>query len=171
MVSIVDKFILIERELLHERFADFERGVLQDNIILCDAKSGVVLAFAGAMVVFCVDAFVGGHGHHFAKALFMVSAGAFLISCHFSLATVVPRLKRELHDHIFWEAPAYRLPVEGYVQQMLAIDVHLEHREKLRHLHMLAGICRSKFKHFHWAIRFGQAGFIVLILAELARIA
>ncbi len=53
---------------------------------------------------------------------------------------------------------------------MAALDVVLERRDKLTHLHMLAGICRTKFAHFQLAIRFGQGAFLVLVLAELARI-
>ena len=176
MVSVVERFAQIERELLHERFADFERAVLQDNIVLCDAKSGVLLAFGGAMVIFCIDAFVNGRGvgmgglWHAANALFLVSAVGFLVSCHFSLTTVIPRLRRGSDDHIFWEAPVFDLPVEAYVKKMEALDVVMERRDKLGHLHMLAGICRTKFNHFQLAIRFGQAGFLVLVLAELARI-
>ncbi len=176
MASVVERFAQIERELLHERFADFERAVLQDNIVLCDAKSGVLLAFGGAMVIFCIDAFVNGRSvgvgmlHHAANALFLVSAIGFLVSCHFSLTTVLPRLRRGRDDHIFWEAPVFDLPVEDYVSKMEALDVLMERRDKLGHLHMLAGICRIKFSHFQLAIRFGQAGFLVLVLAELARI-
>ena len=176
MVSVVERFAQIERELLHERFADFERAVLQDNIILCDAKSGVLLAFGGAMVIFCIDAFVNGRGegsgmlHDAANALFLVSAVGFLVSCHFSLTTVLPRLRRGHDDHIFWEAPVFDLKVEDYVEKMEALDVGMERRDKLGHLHMLAGICRTKFGHFQLAIRFGQAGFLVLVFAELARI-
>ncbi len=175
MVTAADRFAQIERELLHERFADFERAVLQDNIILCDSKSGVLLAFSSAMVVFCIDAFVGGRSgggwlHYAANALFLLAATGFLVGCHFSLTTVLPRLHRGREDHIFWEAPVFRLPVEGYVERMAALDVVLERRDKLGHLHMLAGICRTKFAHFQLAIRFGQFGFIVLVVAELARL-
>ena len=172
-----DSFVQIQRELLHERFTDFERGVLQDNIVMCDAKSGVLLAFAGAMVIFSVDTFANLHQpaagtwlKSAANALFLAAALGFLVSCHFSLTTVAPRLYRGRQDHIFWEAPVFRLPVEAYVEQMEALDASTEHREKLRHLHMLAGICRTKFGHFQLAIRFGQAGFLLLVLAELARI-
>ncbi len=174
MVSVIDRFARMERELLHERFADFERGVLQDNIVLCDAKSGVLLAFDAAMAIFCIDTFVGladarPHARLAAGALFILSAVAFLASCHFSLLTVLPRLHRGHQDHIFWESPVFDLPVEEYIEQMEALDATREHREKLRHLHMLAKICRTKFTHFQWAIGFGRAGFVILVLAELAR--
>ena len=90
MTSSVDELSRLERELLHDRFADFERSVLQENIVLCDSKSGVLLAFGGAMVIFCVDAFVASRSvhpdiaHWIARGLFLVSAITFLVSCHFS---------------------------------------------------------------------------------------
>jgi len=176
MVTVVERFAQLEHELLHERFADFERAVLQDNIVLCDAKSGVLLAFGGAMVIFCIDAFVNGRAagggalHQAANALFLISAAGFLISCHFSLTTVLPRLRRGREDHIFWEAPVFDLSVDDYVVKMEGLDAVMERHDKLGHLHMLAGICRTKFSHFQLSIRFGQAGFLVLVLAELARI-
>lgn len=178
MGSAAAKIAEVERALMLERFTDFERSVLQDNIVLCDAKSGVLLAFSGAMVIFCLDAFVGLHGaapqgsllHLGAIALFVLAAAGFLVSCHFSLATVLPRLRRGRPDHIFWEAPFFRLPVDSYVEQMLALDLAVQHEDRLRHLHTLAGICRSKFRHFQLSMRFGQASFVVLVLAELARI-
>jgi hypothetical protein len=172
MVSPIDRFIQFERRVMDERFADFERGVLQDNIILCDSKSGILLAFAGAMVIFSIDAvspYAGAWLSGVANGLFLVAAAAFLVSCHFALMTVLPRLHRAQSDHIFWEAEPYRLPVEHYVEHMLSIDV--AHHEKLRHLHMLASICRNKFNHFQWSIRFAQAGFLILVAAKLIRMA
>jgi Family of unknown function (DUF5706) len=159
----------------HERFMDFERGVLQDNIILCDAKSGVLLAFSGAMVIFCIGAFVDAHqasGRSITlmEVLLALAGLAFLVSCHFALTTVVPRLVRGRDDHIFWESSVFKLPVETYVAKMEALDPEVERRDMLRHLHMLSGICRSKFWHFGWAIRIAQLGFVLLVIAELTRL-
>ena len=177
MVTTIDRITRVEKELIHERFADFERGVLQDNIVLCDIKSGALLAFASAMVIFCIDAFVGGRGvgwtlHSLTNLLFLLAAAAFLFACHFSLTTVLPRLHRERgDDHIFWEAPIFDLSLDDYVDAMDRLERSVERRDKLSHLHMLAGICRSKYRHFQRAIRTAQAGFILLVVAELARIA
>ena len=160
-----------------DRFADFERGVLQDNITLCDGKSGVLLAFDGAMVIFCVEAFVELQRRvspsnllRESLALLFVAAGlAFLISCHFALTTVVPRLRRGKADHIFWEAPVFGLSEDRYVETMERLDVSVAWSDKLRHLHMLAGICKKKFSHFQVAIRVGQVGFVLLVAAEFGR--
>lgn len=176
MTSDDEQFSRLERELLHDRFADFERSVLQDNIVLCDAKSGVLLAFAGAMVILCIDAFVAEHTlrldalHWIAKGLFMLAAITFLVSCHYSLSTVIPRLRRGRDDHIFWESPVFDQPVESYIASMEQLDEATERRDKLAHLHMLSGICRAKFSHFVIAIRAARVGFLLLIAAELARL-
>ena len=178
MASTIETFARIEHDLLRDRFADFERGVLQDNIILCDGKSGVLLAFDGAMVIFCVDTFVDLQKHvpaldswrELPVALFIVSGLAFLASCHFALTTVVPRLRRGKIDHIFWEAPVFSLSEDRYVEEMRQLDVSTGWNDKLRHLHMLAGICKKKFSHFQVAIRLAQLGFLLLIAADLGRI-
>jgi hypothetical protein len=178
MPSTIEKLGQIERDVLHERFAYFERGVLQDNIILCDAKSGVLLAFTGAMIVFCLDTFVSlqraapaaDPWRQFAHALFLLAALGFLVSCYFSLATVVPRLRRGKADHVFWEAPVFRLSEDAYVAEMEKLDTKIERNDMLRHLYLLAGVCRTKFNHFQVAIRFGQIGFLTLVLAEFGRI-
>jgi len=177
MASTTRTFATAEHEL-RDRFADFERGVLQDNIILCDGKSGVLLAFDGAMVIFSVDTFVElqRHAARFdvlreGLALLFVAAGlAFLISCHFALTTVIPRLRRGKADHIFWEAPIFSLSEDSYVDTMRRLDASTGWSDKLRHLHMLAGICKKKFSHFQIAIRLGQIGFVLLVAAEFGRI-
>lgn len=178
MTSTVETFVGIEHELLRDRFADFERGVLQDNIILCDGKSGVLLAFDGAMVLFAVDTFAAlQRGLHtivlwreMSSAGFLLAALAFLISCHFALMTVVPRLRRGRADHIYWEAPVFGLSEEAYIEEMGRLDVSVAWSDKLRHLHLLASICKAKFRHFLKAIRLAQLGFLVLVLAELGRV-
>ncbi|WP_242136905.1 hypothetical protein [Sphingomonas sp. TREG-RG-20F-R18-01] len=48
---VVQRLDAFEADFMRERFADFERSVLQDNIILCDTKCGVLLAFTGTMVI------------------------------------------------------------------------------------------------------------------------
>lgn len=177
MPSSVQRFATAEHEL-RDRFADFERGVLQDNITLCDGKSGVLLAFDGAMVIFCVETFVELQRHaggfdllRESLALLFVAAGlAFLLSCHFALSTVAPRLRRGKADHIFWEAPVFSLPEDGYVEAMRQLDVSTGWSDKLRHLHMLADICKKKFSHFQVAIRLGQVGFVLLVAAEFGRV-
>lgn len=174
----LERFEIFEDEFLHETFADFERAVLQDNIILCDAKSGILLTFTGAVVIFCLNSVNLVPEPHriaawasLAETLgFIGAAASCLISCAFSFATIKPRIQREnADDHIFWEAPAFKLPVEKYVAQMHALDVRSAHNEKLRHLHTLAKVCRNKYAHLEHAMNFALVGFVLLVLAELAK--
>ena len=175
--AVLAELSTIDRDLLQERFVEFERAVLQENIVLCDHKSGVLLAFTGAMVVYCVSE-LGGHPlgslrgavSMVAPAALALSALAFLISSSFSLSTGMPRIVRGVtEDHIFWEAPAFKLPVEEYVAVMMGLDSRREHHEKLRHLHTLAAICRSKFANLRHAMTFAIVGFAVLVVGELIK--
>jgi predicted LPLAT superfamily acyltransferase len=168
----------VERELLLDQFAAFERGVLQDNIILSDQKSGILLAFSGAMVIFCIEAISSPHAANHAlnypvatiDALYLLAALGFLVSCHFSLTTVFPRIRHGRDDHIFWESSLYRLPADEFVARLRAIDVAAARDDKSRHIHTLAGICRDKFAHFRRSIQFAQGAFLLLVVAELARV-
>lgn len=173
----------LDRQLLHERFSDFsdfERSVLQDNIVLCDQKAGVLLAFSGAMVIFCLDALaepisgrrLGPWAGYAGSAALAAAALAFLVSCVFSLATVMPRLRRNAaDDHIFWESSVFKLPAAEYVEAMRKLDPEVERDEKLRHLHTLAGICRAKFANFRQGIHFALIGFGAVVIAELLKAA
>jgi hypothetical protein len=174
-----ERFEIFEDEFLHETFADFERAVLQDNIILCDAKSGILLTFTGAVVIFCLNSVNLVPEPHriaawasLAETLgYIGAATSCLISCAFSFATIKPRIRRETaDDHIFWESPAFKLPVEKYVARMHALDVRSAHDEKLRHLHALAGICRNKYAHLGHAMNFALVGFVLLVVAESAKV-
>jgi hypothetical protein len=175
-----DKLIGVERDVLRDRFADFERAVLQDNIALCDTKAGLLLAFTGAMVIFCIDAFVTVHAAPGAyqrfvgpamRGLFVIATIGFLASAQFSLTTVLPRMVRGAGDHVFWESPVFKLPVERYVAEMEILDPAVERHDKLRHLHLQAGICRRKFGHFATAMRLAQLAFVALVIGEVLRVA
>jgi hypothetical protein len=163
-----------EDDRMRDRFADFERAVLQDNIILCDQKSGILLAFAAALILICLEGFksadvhaAAGFAARAAQGLLGLAGLAFLVCSYFALTTVTPRIRRGRDDHIFWESPVFKLPVEDYVARFRVMDVAAERDNRTRYLHMLAAICRTKYRHFAVALRFGQAGFIALVLAEL----
>lgn len=177
--AAADRFSRVEAAFLHERFADFERAVLQDNIILCDAKLGILLAFSGAMVVYCID--MAGRAGALRPAAswtamaepwaFAVAAVGFFVTCAFALAAITPRVRphQANDDYIFWGARAYRQPLAAFLDEMHGLDVELEHDNKLRHLHVLASVCRDKFIHLRQAMNAAAAAFAILVLAELAR--
>jgi Family of unknown function (DUF5706) len=174
-----DRFTRVEAAFLHERFADFERAVLQDNIILCDAKLGILVAFAGVMVLYCIDmagrsGALRGASSRVALAEgwgFAVAAIGFFVTCAFALAAITPRIRphQAADDYIFWGAKVFRQPLPAFLDEMHGLSVELEHDNKLRHLHVLAGVCRDKFAHLRQAMNAAAAAFAVLVLAELAR--
>jgi hypothetical protein len=177
--GLIERFSRVEKAFLHERFADFERAVLQDNIILCDAKLGILLAFAGAMVVYCLETSThAGASPRVAPWIgqaeiwaFVAAAVSFFVTCAFCLTAIAPRIhrRREHDDYIFWEARAFRQPLPEFLKEMHGLDVEVEHDNKLRHLHVLAGVCRAKFSHLRHAMNAAAVGFAILVLAELAR--
>ncbi|HEY2707792.1 MAG TPA: Pycsar system effector family protein [Caulobacteraceae bacterium] len=171
--------VAADRETQHDRFTEFEREVLQDNIALCDNKAGLLLAFTGALVIVSIEAIANvpaGTGPYApaigltAKVLLLLGAGCFLASSHFSLTTVRPRIVRSRSDHIFWESPVFHLPVEEFVTALNTVAAETERAEQLRHLHLLAGICRSKYANFAMALRLGQTAFLALVAGELLRV-
>jgi hypothetical protein len=169
----------IEGDLLSDTFADFERAVLQDNIALFDTKASAVLAFSGVMVIYCIDSIATIHIASSAyvwilgpaiHALLVVAALGFLVSAMFSLSTVRPRLVSGGEDHVFWDSAIFRLPVAEYLTAMKALDPAVARDDKLRHLHLLAGICRNKIRHFRTSLYVAEGAFLALVAAELARV-
>ena len=64
----------------------------------------------------------------------------------------------------------FHLSADGYVDHMENLNPEIQRREKLVHLHMLAGICRNKIAHFFKAIRLAQLAFAFLVIGELMRV-
>ena len=177
---VVERLNEFEADFMRERFADFERSVLQDNIILCDTKCGVLLAFTGAMVILSLDALKALVGStrlseaasYAGAAAFVLAALGFLVSCGFSLATVMPRIRKDSpEDHIFWESAVFKQPVADYVAAMEGLGFAVEHREKLVHLHTLARVCRGKFGSLRHAMNTAIVGFAFLVIGECIKAA
>jgi hypothetical protein len=139
-----------------------------------------VLAFSGVMVLYSIDSIATFHaaaGPHAwlittaVRALFAVAEVGFLLSAMFSLSTVRPRVARGAEGHVFWDSAVYRLPVADYLKSMKGLDPAQARDEKLRHLHLLAGICRNKIRDFRASLFVAEGAFIALVAAELARLA
>jgi Family of unknown function (DUF5706) len=178
MEAVEQQLESIEEDLLSDTFVDFERSVLQDNIALFDTKAAAVLAFSGVMVLYSIDSIATFHaaGPHarlvtaVVRALFAVAAAGFLLSAVFSLSTVRPRVARGAEGHVFWDSAVYRLPIADYLKAMKGLDPSQAREEKLRHLHLLAGICRNKIRDFRTSLFVAEGAFIALVAAELARL-
>jgi hypothetical protein len=179
MDATEEQLTSIEEDLLSDAFLDFERSVLQDNIVLFDTKSAAVLAFSGVMVLYCIDSIATFHvagGPYdwiirpLIRVLLVVAAAGFLLSAMFALSTVRPRVVRGVEDHVFWDSAIFRLPVADYLKAMKALDPDAARDDKLRHLHLLAGICRSKIRQFRRSLYVAEGAFLALVAAELARV-
>ena len=177
--AVEDQLESIEDDLLSDTFVDFERSVLQDNIALFDTKAAAVLAFSGVMVLYSIDSIATFHaaaGPHAwlittaVRGFFAVAAVGFLLSAMFSLSTVRPRVARGAEGHVFWDSAVYKLPVADYLRAMKGLDPAQAREEKLRHLHLLAGICRNKIRDFRASLFVAEGAFIALVAAELARL-
>jgi len=172
--SAAQELAQVSAERAEDSFADFQRAVLQDNISLCDIKAGVLLAFSGALVVFCLDASFGGEkpagiAFDLPTALMLASAAGFFLSCHLALLCVAPRVHVRGRDHLYWGSPVFRTSGDKFVAAMRKMKPMAEHEEKLRHVHGLASICRRKFRYLDLAIRAGLLGFLLLMASELTR--
>lgn len=174
-LDYIDRLERLEHHIRSDRFAEFTRGALQDNIILCDQKSGILLAFGSAMILFCVQAFgepalktEWAEGAH--NGLMLLATVGFVGSCYYALMSVAPRIRKAPDDHIFWGSKAYDSTVEEYIARYRDADPNEEMSDKLRHLHTLAGICRDKYAGFKHALRFALISFLPLILAEVVRV-
>ena len=177
--AVEDQIESIGEDILSDAFVDFERSVLQDNIILFDTKAAAVLAFSGVMVLYSIDTLVTFHvgaGPRaalvatVARVLLAASAAGFLVSAMFSLSTVRPRVARGAEGHVFWDSAVYHLPLADYLKAMKALDPAQARDEKLRHLHLLARICRNKIRDFRASLYVAEAAFTALVAAELARL-
>ena len=178
--AIEDQLEGIEAELLGDTFVDFERSVLQDNIALFDTKAAAVLAFSGVMVLYSIDAIAtfrleaGPHAWLVTvvtRFLLAAAAAGFLLSAMFALSTVRPRVARGSEGHVFWDAAVYKLPITDYLKAMKGFGPAQARDEKLRHLHLLAGICRNKTRDFSASLYVAEGAFMLLVAAELARLA
>jgi len=159
-----------------DSFADFERGILQDNIALCDGKSGILLAFASAAVLFCAQSLVRP-GPTDPKTLFwtinalvLLSGSGFLASSYYALLTVKPRFVVSSDDKLYWGSSIFLQSADAYVAAMRASDPHGDSEEKLRHLHALASVCRSKYRGMARSLTLSQWSFLPLLGAQLLRV-
>jgi Family of unknown function (DUF5706) len=157
-----------------------ERHVLQDNIILCDTKCGILLAFSALIIEWCLDKVLTLSGYNvaglplvFARIEMVLYAFAVLslfVTIGFTWRVIRPRL-RTTDDHIFWGAKFFNQSEEAFMQTIQNVKGEVLGKDMLRHLHVLAGICRDKFQNFRCAAIAAEfsTGFVLLaVSAELA---
>jgi len=157
-----------------------ERHVLQDNIILCDTKCGILLAFSALIIQWCLDNVLTLSGYKGAglplvcarieMVLYAFAVLSLFVTIGFTWRVIRPRI-RTTDDHIFWGAKFFNQSEEAFMQTIQNVKGDVLAKDMLHHLHVLAGICREKFENFRCAAIAAElsAGFVLLaVSAELA---
>jgi hypothetical protein len=152
-------------------FVGIERDLLQDNIILLDAKSAALLALSGVLLFHCIDRAVQLTsaaaspvaslvlGLYLAASLSLVATTAF---CWFAIK---PRIVKA-DDHLYWGSKLYLGSAETFVSQIKSADADVIADELLRLIHTLAGICRRKFAAFEHAVWATELSLLLVLAAE-----
>lgn len=160
-------------------YVSVERHVLQDNINLIDAKSGILMALSGGFIVRCLDKFfelatvhtsVSPAASTAALWLYAVASVGFLMTAFFTWFVVKPRVVKT-NDLVYWGSDVFLRGEKQFVDAIEATDIHVFRHHLIRHLYVLAGICRRKFLFFGRAMRTAELSLLTALAAELARYA
>lgn len=162
----------------HSEYVSVERHVLQDNIILCDTKCGILLGFGALILLWCLDKVLtlseNAGGPIFltlAQAIFYgLATISLLVTISFTWRVIRPRI-RQYDDHIYWGSKFFLQSREDFVIGIHGADQDALANDMLCHLHILAGICRDKFKNFGRAVIAAELSALFVFLAVSARIA
>lgn len=158
-------------------YVSVERHVLQDNINLIDAKSGILMALSGGFIARCLDKFFElanapalGLVSTASLTLYAISAIGFFLSAYFTWFVLKPRVTKT-NDLVYWGSEAFRENQAQFVERIEATDPSEFRLHFLRHLHILARICRQKYRFFGHAVFFAQISLLTTLGAEICRYA
>lgn len=149
----------------------FERYVLQDNIILCDAKSGILVGFAVVTLLWCFDRLregVAGGEIEGGVLLFGIPMLALFVVIVFGWRAIKPRIKRG-NDYVYWGSKAFAGSEQEYIAAIGSAEPGVLAADMLRHLHIQASICREKFDNFERALIAAQFAGLLLLLVVCYR--
>jgi hypothetical protein len=162
---------------VEDEFVAFERHVLQDNIVLCDAKSGFLLAFAAGVLWRCVegvanfvmpDPDLAGYVSYLYLILYILAVPAWLIAAYWALMTVRPRVMQAC-GHFDCGAPLFQESQDEFVASIRGTAPDALMGGMLRHLHSLAAVCDDKYRCFHRAVRVTAVAAVFFVSAEAIR--
>lgn len=159
-------------------FVALERDVLQDNIILLDAKTGALLALAGLLLFRCLDRLSGILSGslfaphplvHWRKDVALVILVAAIVSIAATTMAawlaIRPRIVR-VNDYIYWGSKIYLTHAAEFISAIKAADAETIEDDMLRMLHTLAGICRKKHAAFEHAVRATEISLVLVVCSE-----
>lgn len=160
---------------MHAEYIVFERHVLQDNIILCDTKAGILLAFAALIALRCLDKI-----HVFLRSssnpqllvpgtLYVFALLSVLLTVYFAWKAIRPRI-RQVQDYIFWGASTFKKSRSTFATEVEGLEDNILAESMLQYLHTLASICGEKFNHFRHAVITAEFSAVLFIVAELTQL-
>lgn len=158
----------------HNEYVSFERHVLQDNIILCDAKSGALLGAGAVVMVWCVERFVNAAVEkslysRFEAGALGVAILAIIVTMYFAWRVIKPRfVTSNDDDHIFWASRTFDISEAAFTDRIQSAKPEVLAADMIRHLYILAGVCRRKFAYFRSATMAAQVAFVFVVLAVCA---
>lgn len=166
-------------DLGHREYVVIERDVLQDNILLFDAKCAILLAFAGALIFRCMDKFAELMSQPsvstpwpvtIALALYPLATFGFAVTVYLAWQVVKPRLIKS-SDIFHWGSPAFQGDLKHYSTAIHKAERVILKEHALALLYNLATICNAKDHQFHRAALLVETSTVVALLAELSRVA
>jgi len=168
------------QEPIHPEYVTVERHVLQDNITLIDTKSVFLMGLAGLLMVHCLDKLDllvhmrHDQGLHFPLVMeislgcYAVALLAFFATAYFTWYVVKPRVTNT-NDFVFWGSEVFLKNEADFVNTIETTTPFDFGLHFLRHLYVLARICRSKYAYFARATRSAEVALLAMVIAEVAR--
>ncbi len=161
---------------------ELARNSIHDDVALVDQKTGILIAFSGFAIPFCIDHVQGVAAASslllpraasiIAQTLFWLAAFLFGVSIYIALRVVRPRVLKSGGTSLFWKSAIYDLSPTEFVQRIDSMPIEDLERDTLLDLRSIAIICRTKFDHFRRSLRFAEIAFVVAVAAEvLSRLA
>ena len=152
-----------------------EQHVLQDNINLVDAKSGILMAISGGLIARDLDKFfelANVHVTSIATTVSLVFYGAalagFFLTATFTWFVLRPRLIKT-NDYVYWGSDTFLGGEKHYIDTLVAAPADEVRRHFLHHIYVLALICRKKFTFFVNAMRSAEISLVLTLMAEITR--
>jgi len=153
-----------------------EQRVLQDNINLVDAKSGILMAISGGLIARDLDKFyqlataTGAFSIATMASLILygIALAGFIITAYLTWFVLRPRLVKT-NDYVYWGSDAFLRSAKHYVDLVRAATAEELQHHFLQHLYVLALICRRKFAYFVSAMRSAEISLLTTLAAEITR--
>ena len=155
-----------------ESYSAFQLEILHHAITVADQKAAFILALALAFAVTALPPTIHLlHGHaYLSGSLGLLGELGMLVGGVAAFLTVAPRIvARSVASDTYWASPIFKGPAEAYAAHMLQVSPSELSAKTLRHLHLIAGICRRKYLQLQIAFYAAPIGVAFLGLAYLTK--